>query len=458
MSDGDRPRIGPPVIHITPPEELPDKSSEDTTDEASGRFGFRGVKSWPEASPVMRRKDKRMSEGAKRDRHVTLIEGRPSTPTGEVDTLRTLPEDDYASPDTSDVETATSLKPADIRGLEQVLSQLSSDDDPFTPDQLKAYAKQLHRDIDGFKKVASRVKRQLPKRKNVDEEVKKTILEQCDKVSKYCSNLSSKLDKVESAAKKGHTSLAMRSGAGLNFKAEDLGIPKGKERERDLIHSAGIVCDAYKQLLSMSKLWKMEWPSFLILTGFAATYAGIDIKSDAENLAQLSLKDDASNPPEELVTSFHEVITWLREQESLCRQLQDLSGKKENSDSPGVNQILGTIFPDEDSLLEPMPMDYYYAMGGRYAQKNRPMDFFDKRLERVMGQVSSLRREAEHVWRMISEGKHKFVGSTGTTDIFNEHDRIKNLHEKLQAQWAEDFPSVQRIYTEYVVKRRRRKK
>ena len=453
MSDGDQSRVGPPVIHVTPSDSDTDEKAGEKASEATGRHGFRDVKQAKKTDSVVRRSKKGLSNYGGRSRRTTLVDGHPSTLTGEGDKLRALTEDDYASSDASDAETEF-LKAADIRVLESALSQLSLDSKTFTADQLKRFAEQLHVDIDNFRQIISQVRKYLKDRENVSEDVQKTMNEQCDKISNYSKTLNGKLNKLEKAAKAGHTSLVLKSGAGLHYKGDDLGFPKGDESEDALIPGADIVCDAYKQLLSMSRLWKMEWPSFFILTTIAAAYAGIDIKNGAEVLPMTMPVDESL---QDLAKLCHETITRLREQESLCLQLKGLSKKNKDSGATGVAELLGTIFPDEDSGLKSMPMDYYYTLGGHFAQKARPMELFEKRLERVTGQISTLRREAEHIWQQLSGGKKTFIGATGvSTDVFREYGRIKKQQKKLEEQWQESFPSVQRVFTDQVRKSKKR--
>ena len=449
MSDGDKPRIGPPVIHITTPDTGHNEKKQDKTDGATGRVGHREVKAYPGAEPIVRRNKKTLSQTGWESRRITLVDGHRSRLPTEQDQLKPLSDDDYFSSDPSDIEVER-LKPADIHKLEEMLSQTFLEES-FLPDQIMGFAEQLSQDAANFRKISSKVKKRLKSRKYVDGEAKKTLLEQGDNIVQYCHRLDDKLDKVQKAAKQGFSVLQLKSGtSGISYKAADLSIPKGDVPEDEQVSCTDIICDGYKQLLAMSRLWKMEWPSFEILTGIAAAYAGIDLKTDPESppVPSAEISDEAQL---QLFEKLNVMIARLRELERLTEQLKDLTRATTNTESAGVKELLGTIFPDADSRLEPMPMDYYYAKGGHYAQKNRPMDIFEKRLERVSGEISTLRREAEQAGQMIARGKSTFMGPSGqTTDSASEFTRIKEQYDGVEAQWSANFPSVQRIYTERV--------
>lgn len=454
MSDGDRPRVGPPVIHVTTSDQSSDEEVKKKPDEASARQGHRDVQSYPGTDKVVRRSKSTLSQSGRDSRRVTLVDGHRSLLSVTEDQIATLSEDDEAGVSDMDV---TVLKTADIKMLEDMLSRISARKS-LPPDQIKQFVEQLYRDVANFKKVASGVKKRLQTRRQIDEEVKQFILDQSAKIVKYCNLLEGKLGKVQKSAKKGYSSVQLKSGAsGMNYKGDDLSVPKSSPPESDLIESVEIICDGYKQLLAISRFWKMEWPSFDILTGVAASYAGIDIKSARGLSPELDVRGDI---PQELIEGYREISTRLNELGSLANQLKELADDTPGSEQlAGVRELLGTIFPDADSKLEPMPMDYFYAMGGNYTQKSHPMEIFGKRLARVNGEILTLRRDVELALRSINMGKARFLNLEGqSTDAATEYDRLREELDKMETKWSASYPSVQRLYTERVQKRRTSRK
>ena len=446
MSDGDKPRIGVPVIHISPVEPDDKFNTEESTDSARGRFGFRDTTKH-DSSPVARRKSRGSSQAGRDSRRVTIIDGRPTSQPG-MDTLKSIEdEDSYLSSGESDMELAD-LPVKDIKVLEKAMEADLDEEAVFTVPQILSFAKQLKKDIRGFEKIASSIQKNLATRPYVDKEVKKTILQQCEKVQTYCGELQNKLSLVKEAAKRhDETVLALKEGAGISYSHKDLRRLKKTEdaKTTDTVTSAEIICDGYKYLLDMSRLWKMEWPSFDLLTGMAADFAGVTI-TDADT--------KISPPPPKGVDprQWQNLIAIERRMEELNHlgsQLKVMMSRASNPEEPGLRELLGTIYPDAESQLKPMPMDYFYQLGGTAALHGKPLDMFGKRLERMLNDVSKVQQQKEFLQKLLVQGKSHEVNDQGEdVDISKELEKLVNSYQQVEKHWTASLPSVQRMYTE----------
>lgn len=454
MKGSDKLGVGQPSIQITPPsDDKADKEADKTSGE-TGKSGFRKTRKIT-SSPVMRRKPEGARIGTLTSRRATIINGRISE---EKESLQVLKDDDSYLSGESDTELG-SLSVRDVKLIEKTLNPELGDRPQFSVQQVQNIASQLAQDARGFRKVAASTQRHLATHPFLDDEVKKTILEQCDRVQKFSADLEEKLSIVQESAKKHKQTFVTlkRSGSGISFGHKDIRAPKKSETPDDdsSIASAEIIRDSYKYLLEISRLWKMEWPSFEILTSFAALYAGIEVD-------QLAVEESSEAPD----TADPLVWRGLMEIESRLTQLHDLSSQlkaltKKSSDlqEPGVKELLGTIYSDAESRLKPMPMDYYYQRGGEFEVRKKPLVLFEQRLDRVIGAISEAQKQKDFLKEQLENGKDKFTNSQGQEKTVS--DEVLELEKKKQAinvNWSISLPSVQRMYSEGFRKSARRRK
>lgn len=129
MSDGDKPRIGSPVIHVTTSDHSSDEEVKSKQGEATGRHGIRDVQSNPEMDQIVRRPKGSLSQSGQENCRITLVDGRRSQLSEREDQITALFEDDEASSGVSDMKTEV-LKSSGIKVLEGMLTRVSVKEKP----------------------------------------------------------------------------------------------------------------------------------------------------------------------------------------------------------------------------------------------------------------------------------------------------------------------------------------